>query len=154
MILIMPIASFRLSRVNKIKTDTQTSMIYVRPISHHYSVDINAALQEIKGFKVGFIGIKSELPTSEVSVRQSNNERKTFPHTPERLEVDPLVPRQLTCQRLHFMATTQNNNRKNGRTHPDQRYFNLLVRIYAETTDDKLVLIQAHASDKVIVRVC
>ncbi|MQL10570.1 hypothetical protein EI010_25505, partial [Escherichia coli] len=53
---------------------------------------------------------------------------------------------------LHFSETTLNNQRKNLRPNPDQKYFNLVVRLYATATDVTTVLMQAFASERVIVR--
>ena len=45
-----------------------------------------------------------------------------------------------------------NNHRKNGRPNADQRFFLLVVKLLAETPDG-FVVVQAHSSDRVIVRV-
>jgi len=55
--------------------------------------------------------------------------------------------------RLHFSETTSNNMRKRGRPNPDQRYFQLVVSLSAYHGNTRY-LVAAHASDKIIVRVC
>ena len=55
--------------------------------------------------------------------------------------------------RLHFSETTSNNMRKRGKPNPDQRYFQLVISLYAHHGSAQY-LIAAHISDKIIVRVC
>ena len=38
---------------------------------------------------------------------------------------------KVSAGRLHFSETTQNNNRKQGKPHPEQRYFHLVVALEA-----------------------
>ncbi len=60
----------------------------------------------------------------------------------------------MTVARLHFSETTLNNQRKNGRPNPDQKFFNLAVCLSAvgEATGEAYPII-SYASEKVIVRV-
>ncbi|KAG2459926.1 CNOT2 protein, partial [Polypterus senegalus] len=58
---------------------------------------------------------------------------------------------KVTLGRLHFSETTANNMRKKGKPNPDQRYFMLVVGLYAAHQDHKL-LVTAHMSEKIIVR--
>lgn len=60
---------------------------------------------------------------------------------------------KVTVPRLHFSETTMNNQRKNGRPNPDQKYFLLVVRLIACTADGHDAIVQAYQSEKVIVRV-
>lgn len=60
---------------------------------------------------------------------------------------------KVTVPRLHFSETTMNNQRKNGRPNPDQKYFLLVVRLIACTADGLDPVVQAYQSEKVIVRV-
>ncbi|EJW70804.1 hypothetical protein WUBG_18293, partial [Wuchereria bancrofti] len=59
---------------------------------------------------------------------------------------------KVTVPRLHFSETTMNNQRKNGRPNPDQKYFLLVVRLIACTADGHDAIVQAYQSEKVIVR--
>lgn len=70
-----------------------------------------------------------------------------------RLEIHERRMTKVTVPRLHFSETTMNNQRKNFRPNPDQKYFLLLVRLIAETADGNTALVQAYQSEKVIVRV-
>lgn len=60
---------------------------------------------------------------------------------------------KVTVPRLHFSETTMNNQRKNGRPNPDQKYIQLVVSLNAITSDKESIVISTHASEKVIVRV-
>ena len=60
---------------------------------------------------------------------------------------------KVTVARLHFSETTMNNQRKNGRPNPDQKYFLLAVSLDAVTIDGEVYTIISYASEKVIVRV-
>ena len=56
---------------------------------------------------------------------------------------------KVTVARLHFSETTMNNQRKNGRPNPDQKYFQLAVALDAKLMDGDEVNIINHASEKV-----
>ncbi|KAJ7405694.1 hypothetical protein WISP_137945 [Willisornis vidua] len=58
---------------------------------------------------------------------------------------------KVTLGRLHFSETTANNMRKKGKPNPDQRYFMLVVGLYA-VSQDQLYLLSANVSEKIIVR--
>lgn len=70
-----------------------------------------------------------------------------------RLEIHERRMTKVTVPRLHFSETTMNNQRKNGRPNPDQKYFLLVVRLIACTADGHDAIVQAYQSEKVIVRV-
>ncbi|KAI6240424.1 Myelin regulatory factor [Aphelenchoides fujianensis] len=140
--------------INQKKNHFQITVL-VKPSGENPPVFVftpDTGLKEIRCFKVAFYGVKAEMLTSEIPIRQSASDRRPQPHMPEVVEVDSMVPKQKTIARLHFAETTMNNNRKNNKPNPDQRYFHLVVKLFAETTDGLLILVQAHASDKVIVR--
>ncbi|GAB0176331.1 myelin regulatory factor-like protein [Grus japonensis] len=58
---------------------------------------------------------------------------------------------KVTLGRLHFSETTANNMRKKGKPNPDQRYFMLVVGLYA-VSQDQFYLLSANVSEKIIVR--
>ena len=60
---------------------------------------------------------------------------------------------KVTVGRLHFSETTSNNMRKKGKPNPDQRYFLLVIALHAHAGDENF-LVAAHASERIIVRVC
>ena len=72
-----------------------------------------------------------------------------------RCRMDPLPDQinKLTVGRLHFSETTTNNMRKKGKPNPDQRYFQLVVALQAHCANETH-LVAAHASERIIVRVC
>uniref|UniRef100_A0AC34Q5D7 NDT80 domain-containing protein n=2 Tax=Panagrolaimus sp. JU765 TaxID=591449 RepID=A0AC34Q5D7_9BILA len=110
-------------------------------------------LKKISDFKLAFCGVKAEMPTTEISIRQSQTDRKPVPHEPVSLEIHERRVTKVTVPRLHFSETTLNNHRKNGRPNPEQKFFLLLVKLIAYAPDGSSSLIQAYQSDKVIVRV-
>ncbi|CAJ0583636.1 unnamed protein product, partial [Mesorhabditis spiculigera] len=116
-------------------------------------VRVNGEMKEIKEFRLGFTGVKNEMWTSEIPIKQSQTDRRPQPHTPVTFEITERRLTKVTVPRLHFSETTQSNQRKGGKPNPDQRYFLLIVRIFAVTADDHAILCQAYNSDKVIVRV-
>ena len=59
---------------------------------------------------------------------------------------------QITIGRLHFSDTTLNNMRKRGKPNPDQRYFLLVVGIFAHSAGKEYPIVQ-QCSEKLIVRV-
>lgn len=59
---------------------------------------------------------------------------------------------KVTVGRLHFSETTSNNMRKKGRPNPEQRYFQLVVGLYAHTHSGNFPII-SHGSERIIVRV-
>ncbi|MGH0151107.1 UNVERIFIED_CONTAM: hypothetical protein FKN15_057871 [Acipenser sinensis] len=58
---------------------------------------------------------------------------------------------KVTLGRLHFSETTTNNMRKKGKPNPDQRYFMLVVGLYAALQDQNYLVV-AHMSERIIVR--
>lgn len=112
----------------------------------------NGMLYPIDEFKLSFCGVKQEMPTSEIQIKQSQTDRKPGPHAPVTLTIEARKMTKVTVPRLHFQETTLNNQRKNGRANPDQKYFLLVVRLMATSDDGQEHLVQAYHSDKVIVR--
>lgn len=112
----------------------------------------NGVCKLIENFQLSFVGVRSETHSSEIVVRQSTTERKPVPHVPVLFKIVERRMTIVTVPRLHFKDTTANNQRKNLRPNPDQKYFNLIVRLYATATDGTTVLMQAFSSERVIVR--
>ncbi|KJH44131.1 NDT80/PhoG like DNA-binding family protein [Dictyocaulus viviparus] len=132
-------------------------------------VKVNGVMHPIKAIKLAFCGVKAEMLSSEIQIKQSQTDRKPIPHDPVigfiyfynssicsianslSLNIHAREITKVTVPRLHFSETTLNNQRKNNRPNPDQKYFLLVVRLLA-CTDDGAALIQAQQSEKVIVR--
>ncbi|KAI6233671.1 Myelin regulatory factor [Aphelenchoides fujianensis] len=139
--------------VNQKKNHFQITVL-IKATNENQPVYVNtpdSGLQRVNSFKLAFCGAKSEMTSSEIQIRQSQTDRKPIPHDPVQLNIAPLKLTKITVPRLHFSETTMNNHRKNGRPNPDQKFFYLVVKLLAETAEG-MTLIQAYASDKVIVR--
>uniref|UniRef100_A0A0N4ZCP7 NDT80 domain-containing protein n=1 Tax=Parastrongyloides trichosuri TaxID=131310 RepID=A0A0N4ZCP7_PARTI len=115
-------------------------------------VKVSNEMRRIKDFKLAFCGVKFEMPTSEIQIKQSQTDRKPLVHEPVLLEIHERRMTKATVPRLHFSETTMNNHRKNYRPNPEQRYFLLVVKLLVVTEDGQMVLVQAYQSEKVIVR--
>lgn len=113
---------------------------------------LNGHCYPIENFELSFVGVKAEAQGSEVAIRQSTTERKPILHTPVSFKIVERRMTIVTVPRLHFSETTLNNQRKNLRPNPDQKYFNLVVRLYAVGPGGVKVLMQAFHSERVIVR--
>ena len=89
------------------------------------------------------------LEMSRVQPFRLNLYRFTFS---TRVDLIPEQTNKVTVGRLHFSETTSNNMRKKGRPNPDQRYFMLVVSLYAYSGEYKYI-VAASVSEKIIVRV-
>ncbi|VDK49659.1 unnamed protein product [Anisakis simplex] len=139
--------------VNQKKNHFQIS-VHIEAIDSHPPsfVKVGNELKLITEFKLAFCGVKSEMPSSEIQIKQSTTDRRPVPHDPVSLEIHERRMTKVTVPRLHFSETTMNNQRKNGRPNPDQKYFLLVVRLIACTADGLDPVVQAYQSEKVIVR--
>lgn len=139
--------------VNQKKNHFQIS-VHIEAIDNHPPnfVKIGNELKMVTEFKLAFCGVKSEMPSSEIQIKQSTTDRRPVPHDPVSLEIHERRMTKVTVPRLHFSETTMNNQRKNGRPNPDQKYFLLVVRLIACTADGHEAVVQAYQSEKVIVR--
>ena len=91
---------------------------------------------------------KNGLYAVDESCVQNLNEFSPF----NRVDLVPDQTNKVTVGRLHFSETTANNMRKKGRPNPDQRYFMLVVGLYAHSGENKY-LVSGSVSEKIIVRV-
>lgn len=146
---------------------SNTDGCFVNQKKNHFQVSVNVEASDnmpphyvfynnrhvrIRDFKLAFSGVKAEMPTSEITIRQSRADRKPHPHTPVLFEIHERRMTKVCVPRLHFSETTLNNQRKNFRPNPEQKYFLLVVRLFASIDEENSVLIQSYASEKVIVR--
>ncbi|KAK6765578.1 hypothetical protein RB195_025471 [Necator americanus] len=115
-------------------------------------VKVDGVMHPIKAIKLAFCGVKAEMLSSEIQIKQSQTDRKPIPHDPVILNIHAREITKVTVPRLHFSETTLNNQRKNNRPNPDQKYFLLVVRLLACIENGPPALIQAQQSEKVIVR--
>uniref|UniRef100_A0A3Q2WLA6 Myelin regulatory factor like n=1 Tax=Haplochromis burtoni TaxID=8153 RepID=A0A3Q2WLA6_HAPBU len=107
--------------------------------------------QEIDFFQIKVFGVKLETPSHLVTIEQSQPDRSKKPFHPVRVSLPGGKITRVTLGRLHFSETTANNMRKKGKPNPDQRYFQMVVGLYAVVKDESFPL-TALVSEKIIVR--
>ncbi|XP_054878069.1 myelin regulatory factor-like protein isoform X2 [Poeciliopsis prolifica] len=108
-------------------------------------------LQKIDHFQIKVFGIKLETPSHEVTIEQSQPDRSKKPFHPVRVSLPGGKITTVTLGRLHFSETTANNMRKKGKPNPDQRYFQMVVGLYAAVQDETFLL-TGLVSERIIVR--
>ncbi|XP_030576395.1 myelin regulatory factor-like protein [Archocentrus centrarchus] len=107
--------------------------------------------QEINCFQIKVFGVKMEAPSHLVTIEQSQPDRSKKPFHPVRVSLPGGKITRVTLGRLHFGETTANNMRKRGKPNPDQRYFQMVVGLYAAVKEETFLL-TALVSEKIIVR--
>ncbi|XP_018611210.2 myelin regulatory factor-like protein [Scleropages formosus] len=105
----------------------------------------------IESFEVKVFGVKLETQEHMITIEQSQSDRSKKPFLPIKVSLPEDKITKVTLGRLHFSETTANNMRKKGKPNPDQRYFQLVVALYACLQGEKHLLV-AHISEKIIVR--
>ncbi|KAM9072653.1 myelin regulatory factor-like protein isoform 1-T1 [Megaptera novaeangliae] len=86
-----------------------------------------------------------------IAIEQSQADRSKKIFNPVKINLLADQVTKVTLGRLHFSETTANNMRKKGKPNPDQRYFMLVVGLYA-ANQDQFYLLSAHVSERIIVR--
>uniref|UniRef100_A0A8D3DLF1 Myelin regulatory factor-like protein n=1 Tax=Scophthalmus maximus TaxID=52904 RepID=A0A8D3DLF1_SCOMX len=107
--------------------------------------------QEVDHFLIKVFGVKLEAPSHQVTIEQSQPDRSKKPFHPVRVDLPSGKMTKVTLGRLHFSETTANNMRKKGKPNPDQRYFQMVVGLYAAAGEDTFLL-TALVSERLIVR--
>ncbi|KAG7454423.1 hypothetical protein MATL_G00259550 [Megalops atlanticus] len=105
----------------------------------------------IDSFHLKVFGVKFEAQTHLITIEQSQSDRSKKPFLPVKVSLPGDKTTKVTLGRLHFSETTANNMRKKGKPNPDQRYFMLVVGLYASVKEDCFLLV-AHVSERIIVR--
>ncbi|XP_045578383.1 myelin regulatory factor-like protein isoform X2 [Salmo salar] len=105
----------------------------------------------IDSFQVKVFGVKLEAQTHKVTIEQSQPDRSKKPFLPVKVSLPGDRITRVTLGRLHFSETTANNMRKKGKPNPDQRYFLMVVGLYATVREESYLLI-AYMSERIIVR--
>ncbi|XP_075284731.1 myelin regulatory factor-like protein [Opisthocomus hoazin] len=125
--------------------------VHIRITGHPKYIKTQLGGKPIEKFCLKVFGIKVEAPNQIIAIEQSQSDRskKTFYPVPVDLPGDQIT--KVTLGRLHFSETTANNMRKKGKPNPDQRYFMLVVGLYA-VSQDQFYLLSANVSEKIIVR--
>ncbi|XP_023808278.1 myelin regulatory factor-like protein isoform X1 [Oryzias latipes] len=107
--------------------------------------------QEVDHFHIKVFGVKLETPGYLVTIEQSQPDRSKKPFHPVRVNLPAGKITKVTLGRLHFSETTANNMRKKGKPNPDQRYFQMVVGLYAVVREESFLL-TALQSERIIVR--
>ncbi|XP_039996821.1 myelin regulatory factor-like protein [Xiphias gladius] len=107
--------------------------------------------QEVSHFEIKVFGVKLEAPSQQVTIEQSQPDRSKKPFHPVRVSLPGGKITKVTLGRLHFSETTANNMRKKGKPNPDQRYFQMVVGLYAAVGEETFLL-TALVSERIIVR--
>ncbi|CAN9508219.1 unnamed protein product [Ophioblennius macclurei] len=106
--------------------------------------------QQIHHFLIKVFGVKME-SKHLVTIEQSQPDRSKKPFQPIRVSLPARQITKVTLGRLHFSETTANNIRKKGKPNPDQRYFQMVVGLYAAVREETFLL-TALVSERIIVR--
>ncbi|XP_043823624.1 myelin regulatory factor-like protein [Dromiciops gliroides] len=114
-------------------------------------VKTQMGLKPIEMFYLKAFGVKVEATNQIIAIEQSQSDRSKRIFNPYKIDLSGDQVIKVTLGRLHFSETTANNMRKKGKPNPDQRYFMLVVGLYA-ASQDQLYLLTAHISEKIIVR--
>nr|XP_020022885.1 myelin regulatory factor-like protein [Castor canadensis] len=114
-------------------------------------VKTQVGLKPIEMFYLKAFGIKAEATNQIIAIEQSQADRSKKIFNPVKIDLLADQVTKVTLGRLHFSETTANNMRKKGKPNPDQRYFMLVVGLYA-ANQDQFYLLSAHISERIIVR--
>ncbi|XP_023376547.1 myelin regulatory factor-like protein isoform X1 [Pteropus vampyrus] len=114
-------------------------------------VKTQVGLKPIEMFYLKAFGVKVEATNQIIAIEQSQADRSKMIFDPVKIDLLANQVTKVTLGRLHFSETTANNMRKKGKPNPDQRYFMLVVGLYA-ANQDQFYLLSAHISEKIIVR--
>ncbi|XP_066525576.1 myelin regulatory factor-like protein [Hoplias malabaricus] len=114
-------------------------------------VETPAGPMPVEGFQVNVFGLKFEAQNHHITIEQSQADRSKKPFLPVQVNLPGNKITKVTLGRLHFSETTANNMRKKGKPNPDQRYFLMVVGLYA-LLRGKSYLLVANISERIIVR--
>ncbi|XP_012370410.1 myelin regulatory factor-like protein [Octodon degus] len=114
-------------------------------------VKTQMGLKPIEMFHLKAFGVKVEAANQVITIEQSQADRSKRIFSPVKIDLLPDQVTKVTLGRLHFSETTANNMRKKGKPNPEQRYFKLVVGLYA-TSQDQLYMLSARISERIIVR--
>uniref|UniRef100_A0A8B9E1Y2 Myelin regulatory factor like n=1 Tax=Anser cygnoides TaxID=8845 RepID=A0A8B9E1Y2_ANSCY len=125
--------------------------VHIRITGHPKYVKTQLGMKPIEKFYLKVFGIRVETPNQTIAIEQSQTDRSKKTFHPVRVDLPGDQITKVTLGRLHFSETTANNMRKKGKPNPDQRYFMLVVGLYA-VSQDQFYLLSANVSEKIIVR--
>ncbi|XP_039101539.1 myelin regulatory factor-like protein [Hyaena hyaena] len=125
--------------------------IYIQVWGSPKFVKTQMGLKPIEMFYLKAFGVKVEATNQIIAIEQSQADRSKKIFNPVKIDLLADQVTKITLGRLHFSETTANNMRKKGKPNPDQRYFMLVVGLYA-ANQDQFYLLSAHISERIIVR--
>ncbi|CAL9682674.1 unnamed protein product [Knipowitschia caucasica] len=125
--------------------------VHIGVTGEPYYVRTTSGPQAVEHFEIKVFGIKLEDPSHCVMIEQSQSDRSKRPFHPVRVSLPSKKMTKVTLGRLHFSETTANNIRKKGKPNPDQRYFQLVVGVYAAVKAETLLLASL-VSERIVVR--
>nr|XP_048703820.1 myelin regulatory factor-like protein [Caretta caretta] len=125
--------------------------VHISVVGNPKYVKTQQGLKPIEKFYLKTFGIKADAPNQIITIEQSQSDRSKKSFNPVKLDLPADQATKVTLGRLHFSETTANNMRKKGKPNPDQRYFMLVVGLYA-VSQDQSYLLSAHVSERIIVR--
>ncbi|KFV59587.1 Myelin regulatory factor-like, partial [Gavia stellata] len=124
--------------------------VHIGITGHPKYVKTQLGAKPIEKFYLKAFGIKAT-PNQTIAIEQSQSDRSKKTFHPVKVDLPGDQITKVTLGRLHFSETTANNMRKKGKPNPDQRYFMLVVGLYA-VSQDQFYLLSANVSEKIIVR--
>ncbi|XP_062373976.1 myelin regulatory factor-like protein [Sardina pilchardus] len=125
--------------------------VHVRVVGDPKYVKTPKGPASIDSFHVKVFGMKLEAHSNLITIEQSQSDRSKKPFFPVNVNLPGDKITKVTLGRLHFSETTANNMRKKGKPNPDQRYFLMVVGLYASVRGESHLVV-AHMSEKIIVR--
>ncbi|KAI4878047.1 hypothetical protein NFI96_011653 [Prochilodus magdalenae] len=125
--------------------------VHIAMVGDPKYVKTSAGLMPVEGFHVNVFGVKLEAQNHQITIEQSQSDRSKKTFLPVQVNLPGNKITKITLGRLHFSETTANNMRKKGKPNPDQRYFLMVVGLYA-TVKGKSYLLVANISERIIVR--
>ncbi|XP_038612560.1 myelin regulatory factor-like protein [Tachyglossus aculeatus] len=125
--------------------------VHVQVFGNPRYVETQMGLKPIETFYLKAFGVKVEATNQIITIEQSQSDRSKKIFQPVKIELPGNQVTKVTLGRLHFSETTANNMRKKGKPNPDQRYFMLVIGLYA-ANQDQGYLLSAHISERIIVR--
>jgi hypothetical protein len=109
--------------------------------------------KKVTGMYIEMVGVKSESHADQIQLLQASVLRDRYPLQRQVVTQDEgTLTASITVPRLHFSTATTFNVRKKGKANPLQKYFKLVVRLIAQTSDGCEVPIKVLVSDQFVVR--
>ncbi|XP_073507879.1 myelin regulatory factor-like protein isoform X2 [Phyllobates terribilis] len=124
---------------------------HIRVLGNPKYIKTQLGLNPVDCFHLKVFGVKVEAMNQTITIEQSQSDRSKRPFNPVTVNLPADQVTKVTLGRLHFSETTANNMRKKGKPNPDQRYFMLVVGLYAITKKEPFLVV-AHVSERIIVR--